>query len=326
MKNQVVGIDISKGTLDFCAMNVDTIKVTARGMLKNQPEKIVKWLSGFDKHQVVFALEHTGHYGAALAHCLAEGGFIFYMINPLELKRSLGIQRGKSDVKDAYRIAEYTATNKHKLTPSRLPAKNLSRLKALVTARERYVKMSVQVQNSIKANRILNKTVDVKILLTQGERQHKSIEKNIQPIGREIQKIIEEDRALRSSYNKIIQVIGVGPVIATKCIVETANFSKFDNPRKFSCHCGLAPFPYQSGSSIRGKTKTHHLRDKSLKAALIKGAISASQHDPQIKAYYKRKLTEGKHHMSVKNAIANKLVLRIFAVAKRDKPFVKLAA
>ena len=68
------------------------------------------------------------------------------------------------------------------------------------------------------------------------------------------------------------------------------------------------------------------MRDKTLKAILTKGAISAVQHDPQLKAYYNRKTKEGKHHMSVINAVANKLVLRIFAVAKREEPFVKLAA
>jgi hypothetical protein len=42
--------------------------------------------------------------------------------------------------------------------------------------------------------------------------------------------------------------------------------------------------------------------------------------------YYNKKIKEGKHKLSVINAVANKLVLRIFAVAKRDEPFVKLAA
>ncbi|MBP2830694.1 IS110 family transposase [Aquimarina sp. U1-2] len=164
------------------------------------------------------------------------------------------------------------------------------------------------------------------MLIKEEKAHYKSIETSIKRIETEMQKLINQDANLKESYKKITRVIGVGPVIAIKCIVETENFIKFNNARKFSCHCGLAPFPYQSGSSIKGKTKTHFLRDKSLKATLTKGAISAIQHDPQIKAYYKRKIAEGKHHMSVKNAVANKLVLRIFAVALRREPFVKLAA
>lgn len=326
MKKQVIGIDISKDTLDYCTLCSKEVRVNNRGTLDNTHKAIEKWLKGFDKFSSVFTLEHTGHYGAALIDCLSKNGYLFYLINPLELKKSLGIQRGKTDAKDAYRIAEYAITNKHKLNPYQLPEKNLRKLKALLTARERYVKMSVQVQNSLKANEILGQSIDVKMLVKEEKKQLKSLQKSIKAIEEEMQKIIEADQYLKSSYKKVSSVIGVGPIITIKCIVETDNFIKFDNPRKFSCHCGLAPFAYQSGSSVKAKTKTHFLRDKSLKAILTKGAITAIQYDPQLKAYYNRKVKEGKHRMSVINAVANKLVLRIFAVAKRNDPFVKLAA
>lgn len=326
MKNIVTGIDISKDTLDYCVLDKENVQVESRGVLDNNSRAISKWLGGFDKNTTVFALEHTGHYGSALVNCLSEKGFVFYLINPLDLKRSLGIQRGKSDAKDAYRIAEYAIAKKHKLAPYRLPSENLSKLKALITARERYVKMSVQVQNGIKANEILNRSIDVKMLIKEEKKHYGLLQKGIKQIESEMQKIIEADQDLKNSYKKVTRVIGVGPVIATKCIVETHNFSRFANPRKFSCHCGLAPFPYESGSSIRGKTKTHFMRDKTLKAILTKGAVTAVQHDPQMRSYYNRKIKEGKHHMSVLNAVANKLVLRIFAVAKREEPFVKLVA
>ncbi|MEA1786481.1 IS110 family transposase [Arenibacter sp. GZD96] len=272
MKNLVTGVDISKDTLDYCSLDNKEVQVKNRGVLENQHHAINKWLKKFDKTNTVFALEHTGHYGAALIDCLSSNDYVFYLINPLELKKSLGIQRGKSDIKDAYRIAEYAITNKHKLSPYRLPGENIDRLKALITARERYIKMSVQVQNSLKANEILNRTIDVNMLITEEKKQYKSLQNSIRNIENEMQKIIKADQDLKNSYKKVTAVIGVGPVIAIKCITETANFTKFDNPRKFSCHCGLAPFPYQSGSSIKGKTKTHFLRDKSLKAILPKGS------------------------------------------------------
>ena len=326
MKNLVAGIDISKDTLDYCVLNQTKVQVQKRGVIENSIKSIRRWLKGFERNSTVFALEHTGHYGALLIDCLCKNNYDFYVINPLELKRSLGIQRGKSDVMDAYRIAEYTISNKHKLSYYKLPKESINILKALITARERYVKMSVQVQNSLRANQILNKSINVKMLIKEEKKQLKLLKKCIKNIESEMKKIIESNQNLLKSYNKITAVIGVGPIIAMKCIAETANFTKFDNPRKFSCHCGLAPFPYQSGKSIKGRTKTHFLRDKSLKAILTKGAISAIQHDPQLKKYYQRKIQEGKHHMSVINAVANKLLLRIFAVVKRNEPFLKLVA
>jgi len=186
--------------------------------------------------------------------------------------------------------------------------------------------MSVQIKNSIKANEILSKSVSVRDIIALEKQHLKKIEKTISALETKMLELINSNEEFKKSYDRITRVIGVGPITAIKCIAETENFIKFTNARKFSCHCGLAPFKYESGTSIKGKTKTHYYRDSSLKAIFFKAAGSAIQHDPQLKKYYNRKIDEGKHKLSVINAVANKLVLRIFAVAKRDEPFVKLIA
>lgn len=326
MNNLIVGIDVSKDKLDFCTINPVDHSVVERGVIENNKGAIRKWLSRFEVDCIEVSMEHTGHYGALLARLLSEEQVYFYMINPLELKSSMGIQRGKTDAVDAYRIASYTASNKHKLQAFSLPTSQLRKIKALMAARERYVKIIVQLKNSLKANKILNQSINVKDLIVEEQGQIDSIAVTIEKIEKQMKSIIYSSEELKETYQKISRVIGVGPITAIKCIVETDNFVKFSNARKFSCYCGLAPFPYQSGSSIKGRTKTHHLRNKSLKATLFKAAGSAIQHDPQLKTYYSRKLKEGKHKLSALKAVANKLVLRIFAVKNREEPFVKLAA
>ncbi|SEG46215.1 hypothetical protein SAMN05216253_1121, partial [Bacteroides thetaiotaomicron] len=54
-------------------------------------------------------------------------------------------------------------------------------------------------------------------------------------------------------------------------------------------------------------------------------AITAISWDPQMKAYYKRKIAEGKHKASVINAVRAKIIARSFAVIRRQTPFVTLA-
>ena len=44
---------------------------------------------------------------------------------------------------------------------------------------------------------------------------------------------------------------------------------------------------------------------------------------PRRKAYYHRKVAEGKNPMSVLNAVRFKLICQIFSVVKRDQEFVK---
>ena len=322
----MIGIDISKDKLDYCILNTEDHTVVSRGVIDNDQGSIDKWIIQQNPDEVSIALEHTGHYGALLMWLLSENDLEYFMITPYDLKRSMGIQRGKTDAVDAYRIASYAISQRHRLKAFELPTSTLRKLKALMTSRERFVKISVQLQNSVRANQILLKTVDVKQLIRDEKRQVKVFQKLIANVDRQMLALIRENTELQTSYKRVTKVIGVGPVTAIKCMIETNNFTSFKDARKFNCYCGLAPFPYQSGSSVKGRNKTHHLRNKSLKATLFKAAGSAIQHDPQLKKYYYRKIKEGKYRLSALNAVASKLVLRIFAVVHREEPFVKLSA
>ena len=55
-------------------------------------------------------------------------------------------------------------------------------------------------------------------------------------------------------------------------------------------------------------------------------ALAAVRHDPELKAYYERKAEEGKNKMLVLNNVRNKLVLRVCAVVKRQRPYQKNVA
>jgi len=115
-----------------------------------------------------------------------------------------------------------------------------------MTARERYVKMSVQIQNSLKAEMILSEKVALKQLLKIEQKQLKSIKNTIQDLEKQMMEIVKSSQDLNSTYTKISSVIGVGAITSIKCIIETNNFTRFTDARKFNCHCGLAPFPYLS--------------------------------------------------------------------------------
>ena len=148
----------------------------------------------------------------------------------------------------------------------------------------------------------------------------------IKHIEKEISEIMSANVSVSANYSLIQSIVGIGQINAATIIVMTENFTKFDNPRKFACYCGVAPFEYTSGTSIQGKTRTSKLAAKDLKALLTRAAITAMIHDPQIKSYYARKVAEGKHKASVINAIRAKIIYRCFAVVKRQIPYVKLMA
>ena len=83
---------------------------------------------------------------------------------------------------------------------------------------------------------------------------------------------------------------------------------------------------YQSGISIKGKTKVSHMANKKLKTNLHLAALTAIKFDPELKAYYDRKVLEGKPKMCVINAVRFKLLARVVSVIKNDREYVKKIA
>jgi len=147
-------------------------------------------------------------------------------------------------------------------------------------------------------------------------------EKQLKYVNAKIAELVRDDEKISEQYQLATSVIGVGVQTALNVIVTTRCFSRFANWRKLACFSGIAPMPYESGSSIKGRRKISHLADKKLKSLLNMAAMSAKRCDPEIKLYYERKKLEGKHHRVIMNAIRCKVLSRIFATVKRGTPYV----
>lgn len=328
MKTFFVGIDVSKSWLDFIVCDADQNQVDKPFKITNGVGEIKELCedlsSRFPDTKFWFCFEHTGNYGLLLSQVLEELELTYSIVPPLEIKQSIGMTRGKNDQIDAKRIAEYASRHAKKLVPTSLPNEKLLKIKSHLTYRDQLVKVRQQFKNSRKSHLVSHKSYDIKTIISDLDAKIKDLNQDIKAIDSTIQEFIQSWSKLEVNYKKVQNVKGIGPVIAVHMILYTNNFSSFNNPRKFNCFAGLAPFQHSSGSSIRGKTKTSQLRNRTMKKLLFNGANTAVLHDPELKAYYKRKMAEGKHHLSVINAVACKLVYRMFAVVKREEPFVNL--
>lgn len=328
MKTFFVGIDISKDWLDVAICDETTLEIPLFWKCDNTVEGIEKMikkcLKQTSKSQIWYCFEHTGNYGLLLSSLLEAHKIAYSAVPALEIKRSIGITRGKNDQVDAVRIASYAATHKLKLKASKLPGKQILRVKYLLTHRSALLKISVQLQNSRKSMLIAGKMVELQDVITDLEKRIADLKAQITTIEDAIKTELEADESLSKTFKKITSVKGVGLMIAATMIVCTNNFTSFENPRAFNCYAGLAPFSFSSGSSIQGTTKTSKFRNRTMKALLFNGANSAVLSDFELRNYYNRKLKEGKHRMVVINAVACKMVYRIFAVLRREEPYVNL--
>jgi transposase len=320
---EVIGIDVSKDTLDVCIHSLNTFKKvdnTIKGF-----RTLISWVkkqTGSSMDQVLFCFEHTGLYSSMLARYLSEEQIYFAIVPGLEIKRSLGIQRGKNDKVDAEKIALYAYHRRDEIETYQIPESSLIKVKQLLSLREKLVKQRSGYQATLKEqSRFLKKSENV-LLFSIPSKLIKELDKQAAKIEQEIDLVLDDNPKLKKMYKLIISIKGVGRQTALYLIVITNGFLLFDNPRKLASYAGIAPFPYSSGTSIKGRTKVSNLANKKIKSLLCSCALSAIQHDPELKLYYKRKTEEGKSKMKVNNAVRNKLVHRIFAVVKRGTPYV----
>jgi transposase len=123
------------------------------------------------------------------------------------------------------------------------------------------------------------------------------------------------------NYVLLTSIKGIGPVVATYMIAFTENFTAFDSWRQFACYSGIAPFPYESGKSIKGRTKVSTYAYKKIKSLFHMAALTSVRYTPEMKAYFDKRTEMGKNKMSTLNVVRNKIVARMFAVVKRQSAY-----
>ena len=320
-----VGIDVSKKTIDVVvhqSQAYSQFENSKKGFLK-----MLKWVyknSNTPNNELLFVFEHTGLYSYSLSIFLNEKDINFSMVPGLEIKRSLGIARGKNDKVDAQKIARYAYRLRDEIQPTKLAGKDIEKLKRLLSLRERLVKQRAGYKTSVNEQKRVLLKKDNNILINTQEKMIKYLTKQISSIEKEINEIIDSNGTLKKQFTLITSITSVGVQTALFMIVYTEGFTKFTKYRKFASYSGIAPFTKLSGTSIRGRTKISNLANKKIKSLLDQCAKNAIIHNPEMKKYYNKRVEDGKNKMSTINIIRNKLLSRIFAVVQRETPYVNV--
>lgn len=327
-----IGIDISKATFDAAFIAGDNLSIVEHQLFNNTEKgfkEMILWLKdkpGFKLQETIFCMEATGMYCYTLLNELPQTEAHIWLENPVQIKRSIGIARGKNDKVDAIRIAQYASRNTDKLRPWKPTREVIEQIKHLTGLRERMVETKKSLATPIEELKQTGNFKMANLLEKSSRRLLQDIDKHLVKIEKEILAIIHNDESLRKLYGLLISIVGIGFVTAINLIIYTNEFTILKDARKLACYSGISPFEYQSGSSVKGKTKVHPMANKKLKKCLHMAALTAIKHDKELKMYYERKLLEGKHAMSVLNAVRNKLVARVVAIVNKQQPYVKIAA
>ena len=324
----ILGIDVSKKTLDIAVgANAPSAGVTkacfANGL--NGYDNLTIWLKDkdIDYTSLLICLENTGIYHRLLVRFLQSKKAFVWVETPVQIKWSGGIQRGKSDAIDAERIMNFAYRNQDKAKAYKVKDKALQQVSDYLSLRQRLQQCIQTLRQPIKELKSVGLEQESKVIEAASRKSLNSLQKELKALDKKILSTIEQDEDLNHKYKLTTSVRCVGFVAASYLLVYTHGFTRFQTAKQLASYAGIAPFEYSSGSSIRGRTKVHPMANKTLKTILHMCALSSVRHNPELRAYFVRKVGQGKNKMLVLNAVRNKIVGRVLSCVKNQRMYTE---
>ena len=322
------GVDVSKKTVDITLAHNENFTHRQFTNDSDGMGQLMEWLKELNPvfENTLFCMEATGLYCFPLTRFLAANSIDIWIEHAAQIKKATAMARGKNDKVDSQRIAIYATKYLERLRLWRPMDATLEKIRHLASLRDRLVETKKRLETPINEFAEMGNASMAKLLTKSIKSSLGAIEKDLKNIESKIIEIVNEDDNLKLLYKLITSVVGIGFVTAINLLVHTNGFTMLKDTRKLACYCGVAPFEYSSGTSVKFKTKVHYMANKKLKCNLHMASLTAVKLDADLKAYYERKVAQGKNKMSVLNAVRNKLLARVVACVNKQQEYVKKSA
>ena len=300
-----IGIDIAKQSFDL-----HCLKTGRDRRMDNSPNGIRQCVALCnDIRPSLIVMEATGGYELALASTLQAEGWAVAIVNPRRIRdfaRAAG-QLAKTDTLDARIIAQFAATLEP--MPTEYIDENSRKLKALVARRHQLVRLHTAESNRREHAHTRDIRRSISAIL-------KVIEAQLRTIDRHIRDHVRNTPQLQQRAEAIDSVPGIGPVTAHMLVTELPELGQL-NRRQIAALVGVAPIARDSGT-FRGKRMTGGGR-KEIRSRLFMPTLVAVRHNPILKAYYMRLLSQGKCKMVALVAVMRKLICILNTMMKNGQ-------
>ena len=277
--------------------------------------ELLEWLRSFGDVTKV-GVEGTGSYGAGLARFLRRQGV--HVVEVMRPNRQARRNSGKTDTLDAVEAARAALSGKAKgHAKSRDGAAEA--IRALVvakrSARQARVKALVQMRHLVvSAPDELHqrcKGLSVAALIDQATSMRperspdpvtaatksslSSLARRIRFLEAELATLDEQIAGLvAAAAPELLALFGLGTDTAATLLVAAG-----DNPERLHSEaawarlCGVAPIPADSGK-VTGHRRLHAGGDRQANSALWRIVMVRIAHDPETRAYFERRVKEGR--------------------------------
>lgn len=321
---RTLGIDVSKGKLDCCLMNLSRLgeEQSSHFQVENNTEgfrgiaeKIKAASSRLNGLKVV--LEPTSHYHEAVAEWLYAKNCKVCLVNPADARyfaKSLG-NYSKNDTIDAHILA-YMG-QKLELRLWEPPSEEVTILRSYYTRLVQTIQMRQREENRLEGHSREQQQNQADMITVENIEYYRSQEDRLLGLmGEYIQSI--------QAFSEDVQLLCSIPGIAFKTAVLLTvlfNTYAFQNSAQVAAFIGIVPREMKSGTSVHGGT---HISKRGLslfRAKLYMPTFTSILKSSDIGAFYERLLANGKSKQSAHCAVIQKLVKIAFSVWMYKTPY-----
>jgi transposase len=310
----VVGLDVGKSKVAVCLL-LPSGKARSKVIANTNAgaDELLAWLAKHGAAGADACMEATGVYWEQLAERLSDAGHRVSVVNPARIKAygAASGARSKTDAVDARVIAEFCASQ-HPDPWQATPAP-VRELKALVARRQALVEL---------------RTMELNRLQVAHPRVHASIETVLETLAAEIRAIeqqikrhIDDDPTLKTQHDLLDSIPGLGEVTIPLLLGHLGGPLRFASAKAAVAYAGLDVRHYESGTSVRGRSRLSKRGNARLRSALYMPAMVSMKLTGWGRSFTTRLLAAGKPKLLIIGALMRKLVEISYAILKSGKPF-----
>ena len=319
MSKNVVYVGIDIGSEELWA-SIEGFKPRKFKHSKKGIRSLKAWSQKMNGHkQVHFCMEATGVYSISVASMLVEEHqAVVSIVNPAQIAAFARMQmkRSKTDQIDAEVIRSFAQSQK---PPVWKPASRpLRQLTSLVTQADAIKESLGQWRNRHHAQKFIS---DLPNEVKKSQRSiERSFETQLKKIETAISNLCAQESTLAQQVALLCTIPGVADQSAVKLLAYGQDWLTERSAKALTAYAGLAPHHYQSGTSVKGKSRIDKRGNPKLRKTLYMPALVAAYNNPTLKPFYQRLVNNGKPKKLALVAVMRKLLLisRAMLIARKQ--------
>jgi transposase len=301
-----VGVDVGKAQLDLYLLERDRALT-----VPNDEHAIASLIHRLRRYRLErIVIEATGRLEQPFVRAALAAGLPVVVVSPLKIRRfadAIG-QLAKTDEIDARLIARFAAAVK----PLARPASdaNAQVIKDLTVRRRQLVALRTMEKN--------RRQVMPQELKAGIDRIIKTLDRELKRLEQLIDHAVDQHAPSRHKRALLTSMPGIGNSVAATLLGDLPELGSL-NRREIASLTGVAPFNRDSGK-LRGKRRIRGGRAHS-RTALYLSAMVATRFNPDIKRFYERLVSAGKHKKVALTACIRKIITALNAMIRDNSPW-----